>query len=90
MFCRYFLGKRIFLLLSDFAPGYMPLSRKTALALETTAVLDHCLPVGCHLFLRKKLISFLCLLSSGAWLLKERFLPTVFHAPNLLSGIADQ
>lgn len=40
----------MFLLLSNFASGYLLLARKTAHALETVAELGHCLTAGCHLF----------------------------------------
>ena len=43
----------MFLLLSNFALVYLPLSRKTAHALENVALLDHCLILGCRLFLSK-------------------------------------
>lgn len=40
----------LFFSLGNFAVGHLLLSRKTALALEDVAVLDHCLTAGCHLF----------------------------------------
>lgn len=40
----------MFLLLSNFALGLPPLSRKTAHALENVPVLDHCLTAGCRVF----------------------------------------
>lgn len=40
----------MFLLLSNFALGLLPLSGKATRALENIPVLDHCLTAGCRVF----------------------------------------
>ena len=77
----------MFLLLSNFALGHLPLRRKPAHALKNVAVPDHCLTAGCHLSLSKTHLLPLLLQISGLDF-KQQFLPTVFPALNLLSGIA--
>lgn len=80
----------MFVLLSNFASGHLLLSRKAAHAFMNVAVLDHCLTAGCHLFTQKLIFLLSWAFNSQASFLKQQFLPTVFHAPNLLSGITDQ
>lgn len=55
----------MFLLLSNFALGHLPLRRKPAHAVKNVAVPDHCLTAGCHLSLSKTHLLPLLLQISG-------------------------
>lgn len=80
----------MFLLLSNFASGHLPLARKTAHALENVAALGHCLTEGCRLFYTETRLRPLPLQLWVLAFLKQQLLPHCVPCPNLLSGIMGQ